>query len=50
MANYNLDLCDNEKCQFSGICKRFLPRDKVPKGQYRWYITDCTNYVYFVQK
>lgn len=48
--NYDLDLCDNEKCQFSGLCKRFVPYNKLPQNAHPYYLTGCTNYIYFISK
>lgn len=50
MAKYDLDMCDNERCQFAGVCKRFLPRNQAPKDKYLYYITDCTSYIHFIPK
>ena len=50
MKERDIDLCDYEQCSFSGVCARFLPKDRIPKGEHRWYITDCTNYIHFIPK
>lgn len=48
MMNNNIDRCDNDKCQFAGVCKRFLPRAKAPIGQYIYYLSECPSFRYFI--
>ena len=50
MVNYEIDLCDNAKCRFAGVCKRYVPRDKVLKDHPYYYLKECTSYMYFIPK
>lgn len=45
-----IDKCNDSKCQFAGVCQRFLPKDKVPKNKYTYYLKECPSYQYFIPK
>ncbi len=50
MPNYDIDLCDNSKCRFAGVCKRYLSRNEAPKDKSYYYLRECTSYMYFIPK
>lgn len=50
MIDYDIDLCDNGKYMFAGVCKRYVSRDIVQKNRPYYYLNECPSYMYFIPK